>query len=337
MLCACLHVHPLSTISHCRTFHICAMHCCLVLQRSLSFRCHATPRWCTFIQLLNGHVCLSHHTSRHSSLISTSVLTLVRPSSPPAMSTDTLLHDLYTLFFSYTQSTIYRTTLTSLTTSLRTLLPSLPTNKPTTSTANTVFIESRLQREYGYYSLSASHANSLSHNALVTLSFVLFVLFLIGIPLLSLICILLLSFTSSVLVYLTALSTAYVTISTVVYSLVLLQSLSAGNSGGAQFPLALSSLVYLYFLNICSFTTVYFTMVQTYDGRKGGTVLEGVNGMDGIVNLVHCFYFSISTFTTVGFGDIHGHYHTTQHTTHTPTQLLWPTGVLMARLYCCGV
>ena len=235
------------------------------------------------------------------------------------MSTDTLLHDLYTLFFSYTQSSIYRTALVSLTASIRSLLPASLSSTKQPPNPSTLFVESRLQREYGFYSLSASHANSLSHTALVQLSFVLFVLFLIVIPSMALLC-LSLSITSSLLVYVTALSTAYVTISTAVYSLVLLHSLGGT---GAQFPLALSSLVYLYFLNVCSFALVYYSMVQTYDGRKGGTVLEGVSGADGLVNVVHCFYFSISTFTTVGFGDIHG-----QHAiiSHTP---------LPALLTCC--
>jgi len=240
------------------------------------------------------------------------------------MSTDTLLHDLYTLFFSYTQSSLYRSALVSLTTSVRSFLPS--STKQSSSASNTLFVESRLQREYGFYSLSASNANSLSHNALVQLSFLLFVLFLIAIPSLSLLC-LSLSLSSSLLVYLTALSTAYVTISTVVYSLVLLQSLSS--TGGAQFPLALSSLVYLYFLNIGSFTVLYFTMVQTYDGGKGGRVLEGVSGADGLVNLVHCFYFSVSTFTTVGFGDIHGNI---THRSRTPTALPSLCVILLASI-----
>lgn len=243
------------------------------------------------------------------------------------MSTDTLLHDLYTLFFSYTQSSLYRTALTTITTNLRSLLPhslTHTTTHPSTTSSTTLFVESRLQREYGYYSLSASHANSLSHTALVQLSFVLFVVFLLVIPTLALLCLSLLSLTSSLLVYLTALSTAYVTISTVVYSLVLLHSLSSSTTTTAQFPLALSSLVYLYFLNIASFALLFFSMVQTYDGRSkasggggGGAVLDGVSGVDGVVNIVHCFYFSISTFTTVGFGDIHG---TLQHSlTHSLT------------------
>ena len=265
-----------------------------------------------------------------------------------AMSTNTLLHDLYTLFFSYTQSSIYRTALTSLTTSIRTLIPSSTTNKQPSASSNTLFVESRLQREYGYYSLSASNVNALSHTGLVQLSFVLFVLFLVVIPVLAVLCVSVLSIASSLLVYLTALSTAYVTISTVVYSLVLLQSLST--SGGAQFPLALSSLVHLYMLNVSSFAILYFTMVQTYDGRKGGTVLEGVSGVDGIVNIVHCFYFSISTFTTVGYGDIHGRFiatHTTEHTApsdqwqHPATLMLtvrrWSPVWSMAVTWCAAV
>ena len=286
-------------------------------------RSHGRPRWLHF----QVH-CSRLYSRLHCGLIdlllaSVSVSVSVHICIPThltrvVMSTDTLLHDLYTLFFSYTQSSLYRTGLVSLTTSIRSLLPAslFSTTKQSSSAtaSSTLFVESRLQREFGFYSLSASNANSLSHTALVQLSFVLFVVFLIVIPCFSLLC-LSLSFTSSLLVYLTGLSTAYVTISTVVYSLVLLQSLVREGSGsGVQFPLALSSLVYLYFLNVLSFTVVYFTMVQTYDAapllqRKGGggsVVLEGVSGADGMINIVHCFYFSISTFTTVGFGDIHG-------------------------------
>ena len=223
------------------------------------------------------------------------------------MSSDTLLHDLYTLFFSYTQSSLYRSALASLTTNIRSLLPASQRSTGKQQPSSTLFVESRLQREFGFYSLSSSlHANGLSQAALVQLSFVLFAVFLLAIPALTLLC-LSLSLHHPLLLCLCALSTAYVTISTVVYSLVLLQSLSAP-SGGAQFPLALSSLVYLYFLNVLSFALVYLAAVQTYDGDKGGggAVLNGVIGADGLVNVVHVLYFSISTFTTVGFGDIHG-------------------------------
>ena len=209
------------------------------------------------------------------------------------MSSEPLLHDLYTLFFSYTQSSIYRTFLRTLSSSL----PSLYARSSSSSSSSSWLRDSRLSSDFVLYSRSQS---ALSQSDLVTISFALFVAFLLAFPACALLSVSL-GFHSSLFVYLAVLSTVYVAMSTVVYSLVLLESLT---KGAQSFPLTLSSLVYLYLLNVASFALAYYTMLRTYGDGKEERVLEGLRASDGLENLVHCLYFSISVFTTVGFGDV---------------------------------
>jgi hypothetical protein len=240
------------------------------------------------------------------------------------MSTAPILHDLYTLFFSYTQSSLYRTFLRTFTTSL----PSFQSfSSPSPSD------DHRLQRDFVLYS---QMRGAMSESELVMLSFVLFLLFLVVFPLLALLSVSA-GFHGSLWVYLSCLSTVYVVISSGVYALVLLESMVKGVQ---SFPLTVTSLVfvhtansgalhppaasphsahvvlvslcapvsYLYFLNVFSFTVTYYVILGTYDfgavAKGSGRQFEGMEAGDGVVNLIHCLYFSLSAFTTVGFGDV---------------------------------
>ena len=209
------------------------------------------------------------------------------------MSTEPLLHDLYTLFFSYTQSSLYRSYIRTLSSSVPSFFSSFSSPSPS----------SRLQHEFVLYS---QRQGAMSQAGLVTASFVLFFLFLLCFPTLSLLSVSF-GFHSSLFVYLSCLSTVYVTLSTVVYSLVLLETLTKGVQ---SFPLTLSSLIWLYFLNVGSFALAYYVMLATYTPPSpsplspSAVIFNGLDGRDGLENIVHCFYFSLSTFTTVGFGDV---------------------------------
>ena len=213
------------------------------------------------------------------------------------MSTEPLLYDLYTLFFSYTQSSLYRSYIRTLSSSIPSLFSSLTSSSSSSSSST-----SRLQHEFVLYS---QRQGAMSQSGLVTLSFTLFFLFLIFFPTFSLLSVSF-DFHSSLFVYLSCLSTVYVSFATVVYSLVLLESLTKGVQ---SFPLTISSLIYLYFLNIGSFALAFYVMLATYTptsphSHSTRPILDGLDGDDGLINLVHTFYFSISTFTTVGFGDV---------------------------------